>query len=256
MQFPVRCRRGWDDFSEVEWGGGGTNSLLCHRSAQKLVHCDEVDAFDIGWCGAATVRNVAVADGLCHAVPGALRLFRRGRQPHHSPQIRKSAYGCMSHPPTLKCLQEWGEKQSAIFGPYGPLAWTHGDETFYASDPDVCWCESCLEVFHNYLQSVYPNLAALNAEWKTAFANWKEVKPLTFKEAKEKGVYAPWVEHCLANDRIFAGFYRKSSEALAAHDPGNRAGFDGCCGIPCAERRHRLVASQPERGHSARLYRQ
>jgi len=231
-QFPVRCRRRWDDFNEVSWGGAGLNHLLSHRSAQKVVHCDEVDAVDFGWAGAANVRNIALADAWI--VPYQARFGCIGAGENHiMPVLRgeHAAYGCMSQPETLKQLQEWGEKQSAILGPYGPLAWTHGDETHYSADPDVCWCDSCQAVFRDYLRSVYPNLAALNAEWKTAYKDWKEVKPVTFKDAVKTGVYAPWVEHCLANDRIFANFYHKSGEALAAHDPHNRAGFDGCFGL-------------------------
>ncbi|MBI4028334.1 MAG: beta-galactosidase, partial [Verrucomicrobia bacterium] len=230
LQFPVRCRRGWDDFSEVIWGGGGANNYVPQISLRKLTACDEGDAFDIGWTGATTARNVALANGWF--VPYQNRYGCFGGSANHIIPVLDNAGGCMSQPATLQHLQKWGELNSSIFGPYGPFAWTHGDETHYSGDPDVCWCESCLEVFRNYLRSVYPDLAALNAEWKTAFANWKEIKPFTLKEAREKKVYAPWVEHGLANDRIFASFFRKSSEALAAHDPGNRAGFDGCGGIP------------------------
>jgi len=229
LQFPVRCRRGWDDFNEVIWDGGGVNNYIPQLSLRKLVADDEGDAFDIGWRGATAVRNVALANGLF--VPYQSRFGCFGKGINHIIPVLDNARGCMSQPSTLQQLQKWGEQQSSIFGPYGPFAWTHGDETFYSLDPDVCWCDTCLETFRHDLRSVYPNLEALNAEWKTAFAAWEEVKPLTLKEAREKKVYAPWIEHCLANNRILATFYRKSSEALAAHDPDNRAGFDGCNGI-------------------------
>ena len=55
--------------------------------------------------------------------------------------------------------------QSEIYGPYGPLAWSHGDESFYAGHPDICWSATCLAAFREYLKTRYADLAELNREW-------------------------------------------------------------------------------------------
>ena len=230
--FPVRARLRWDDFNSVVWSGG-ENQLVTHLMLHKLAAQDEADSIDIGWRGATVARNIAMAN-LSHTPytarygvfgPCKDNIIRTGKE---SP-----AYGCMSDPVALKGLDEWGDAQSRIYGPYGPLAWTHGDETNYAyHSPDVCWSPTCLQAYRQLLRSLYGSVSELNGEWRTDYADFSDVMPITFAEAKASGNYAPWVTHRLSCDRVFSGFYRRSGEALEAHDPGGRgAGFDGGVGL-------------------------
>ena len=97
--------------------------------------------------------------------------------------------GCMTAPETRKAIDDLA-LQSAIYGPYGPLSWTHGDESFYAGHPDTCWSETCLAAFRGFLKGRYSGLEALNAEWRTGYKTWDEVLPLTFEDAVKSGNYA------------------------------------------------------------------
>ncbi|MBI3920745.1 MAG: beta-galactosidase, partial [Armatimonadetes bacterium] len=230
LAFPVRARLGWDDFNDIVWSGG-ENNFLTHLMLRKLSTSDEATAIDIGWRGNTNARNLAMAN--LASLPYTARYGCLGAGPDHIVAVDpKTAYGCMSDPTTLANLDKWGDIQSQMFGPYGPLAWTHGDETNYAyGDPNLCWSRTCLAAFRTYLKGVYFDLEAVNREWGTGCKSWDEVMPLAFQEAKETKGYARWIEHRLSSNRVFAEFYHKSGEALSKNDPGARAGFDGGVGL-------------------------
>jgi len=231
LDFPIRARLRWDDFNTVIWSSG-MNNFLTHLMLRKLAKYDEADSIDIGWRGATDARNIAAAN-LSHT-PYTARYGVFGSSKDNIVKATKgSAYGCMSNPITFEALDEWGDRQSQIYGPYGPFVWTHGDETNYGFHaPDICWSETCLKAFRDYLKEVYSSIDELNKEWKTNYKSFDEAMPLTFKEAKKTGVYARWVTHRLSSDRVFARFYRRSGQALAKNDPGGRgAGFDGGVGL-------------------------
>ena len=227
--FPIRLQAGRDDFNEVTWAGA-ENQFLTFAMLRKLATQDQSTAIDVGWRGATNARNVAAAN--LAALPYTARFGCFGSYTDHVIPATAGAYGCMSSPVTLEAVDEWGATNSDIYGPYGPLAWTHGDETYHASDPNVCWCETCLAALREYLREVYPDLAALNAEWGAAHADWSEVMPITYEQAVETGNYAPWIEHRLAQQLVFARFYEHTGKALSTNDPGARAGFDGPQALP------------------------
>jgi len=230
FSFPVRARLGWDDFNDIVWAGG-ENNFLTHLMLRKLSASDEATAIDIGWRGNTNARDIAMAN--LASLPYTARYGCFGAGADHIVGVNpKTAYGCMSDPITLSNLKEWGDIQSQIFGPYGPLGWTHGDETHYSiSDADLCWSKTCLAAFGDYVKKAYTDLNSVNREWGTTYKTWDEAMPLTFQKAKETKAYARWVEHRLSSNQVFAGFYRNSGEALSANDAGARAGFDGGVGL-------------------------
>lgn len=230
FSFPVRARLGWDDFHDIVWAGG-ENNFLTHLMLRKLSASDEATAIDIGWRGNTNARNIAMAN--LASLPYTARYGCFGAGADHIVGVDpKTAYGCMSDPITLANLKEWGDIQSQIFGPYGPLGWTHGDETHYSiSDSNLCWSKTCLAAFRDYVKKAYTDLNSVNQEWGTAYNTWDEVMPLTFLKAKETKAYAQWIEHRLSSNQVFAEFYRNSGEALSANDAGARAGFDGGVGL-------------------------
>ena len=234
VNFPIRARLGWDDFNEVTWCAA-ENQFITHAMLRKLGEQDQSGAIDVGWRGATHARNVAAAN--LAAVPYTAGFGHFGNYKDHVvPTLSgvRAKGGCMSNPLTLKAVDEWGATQSDIYGPYGPLAWTHGDESFYAGDPDVCWSDTCLKAFREYLREVYSDVSALNRQWNTSYTDWSEVKPITYEQAKKTGHYAPWVEHRLSAGRVFARLYGRTGQALSENDPGARPGFDGPQALPLA----------------------
>ena len=226
FNFPVRAKRkGFDDFNEIVWASG-TNQFLTHLMLRKLFQEDQADAIDLGWRGATQARNVALANLTIVPYTAGFGHFGSKVVP-----VTGQMNGCMTAPATFKAIDDWGRLQGEIFGPYGTLVWTHGDESFYALNPDSCWSDTCLSAFREYLKTRYPDITSLNKEWKTDYKNWDEVMPLTFEEALNTGNYAPWIEHRLAQQYVFARLYNYTGKALSVNDPGARIGFDGNLGF-------------------------
>jgi len=227
IEFPVRAHLTKHKFNEIIWSGT-KNQFLSHLMLRKLSQQDQADAIDIGFAGATDARNVATAN--LATVPYTARYGRLGGNANVVP-VKSKGRGCMSNPETLKAIDKWGESKSNIYGPYGPLSWTHGDESNYSAEPNVCWSDTCLEAFRTYLRGVYTKLAALNKEWNTKYKTWDEVMPSTYETAVKTGNYAPWIEHRLAQELVFAKFYQHTGKALSAHDSNAHVGFDGPMGF-------------------------
>jgi len=70
-----------------------------------------------------------------------------------------------------------------------PVAYDLRDElstTISANPFDYDFSPIALAKFRDWLQSQYPDLAALNAEWETRFATWAEVQPFTTDQIKNR----------------------------------------------------------------------
>jgi hypothetical protein len=229
LNFPVRANlKRAERFNEVLWSGAG-NTLLANLMLRKLSKHDQADAIDVGFSGATHARNIAAAD--LAAVPYTRGFGHFGTTiagPHRSEDL---AGGCMTNPATHKAVDDWFGMFGDIYGPYGPLGWSHGDESYYAANPDTCWSETCLAAFREYLKTRYSDLAGLNRDWGTKYANWAAVMPLAYDEAKATGNYAPWIEHRLSSNYVWARLYRRTGEAMQRTDAGALVGFDGPQGL-------------------------
>ncbi len=105
-----------------------------------------------------------------------------------------------------------------------------GDEmsmTYYNAVWDVCFCPFCMKDFRAWLQQRYPSLDALNKEWATAFKTWEEVIPMTRIEIFMHASPAPWVEHRLYMDQLFAKTLQAIRTNLRKKYPGANVGPTG-----------------------------
>lgn len=242
VPFPVRAKLRWDDFNEVVWAGTRTN-FITYLMLKKLASFDEADVIVMPGAGfwfhiypdwtatkektlsikdllQVTARNVSQAN--LSLLPYNWRFAGGG-----TTDIGSISEWCLNNPELRKVIERNFLIDGEIFGPYQPFCWTHGDESFYSREPNNCWCKYCLTNFRQYLKEKYGTLEALNRDWETNYTVWDEVMPLIFKQAKETGSYARWVEHRLFSDRVFAGVYDYAQNVLEKNDPGVRSGFDG-----------------------------
>ncbi len=103
--------------------------------------------------------------------------------------------------------RDWASKEvtriASQNAQHHPLAYNLRDElsTTYSANPfDYDFSPASLAAFRKWLHGRYSTLAALNAEWETAFSNWDEVTPFTTDEIKARmsgqkpGVKADWPE--------------------------------------------------------------
>jgi hypothetical protein len=97
---------------------------------------------------------------------------------------------------------------------------------------DSCFCEHCLARMRDWLKTRYADLAALNAEWDTAFADWNQVMPHTTQEALERRAagtwnFAPWADHREFMNETFARVCRELRNEIRRHDPEAQVGLAG-----------------------------
>ena len=97
---------------------------------------------------------------------------------------------------------------------------------------DSCFCEHCMAKMRTWLQDRYADLAALNAEWGTDFADWDAVEPITTLEALERRDagewnFAPWADHRAFMNHSFARACAIIREETRAADPDALVGPAG-----------------------------
>ncbi len=108
-----------------------------------------------------------------------------------------------------------------------------GDEgslTSYGDAFDYCWGPHTLEAFRQWLQSEYSTLEGLNAKWKTSYADWKDVVPLTTQEARDSGNFAPWADHRTFMEITFANAYKTVRDGVTKGDKEGHIAVSGTQG--------------------------
>ena len=115
---------------------------------------------------------------------------------------------------------------------YRPLYYDLGDETGIA-DLSVFWdfdvSDESLRGFHDWLARQYGRLVALNAEWGSHFTRWRDVRPMTTREAiaGSDENFAAWADFKEWMDVAFARAIRLGHDAVHAADPDAYAGLEG-----------------------------
>ena len=140
---------------------------------------------------------------------------------------------CFNDPVYLKMLSDIVYGASRSKGLYNFDYYFVGDEgslTSYGDPYDYCWCQHTLTAFREWLKTVYGGLDALNAKWKTEFKSWDEVVPLTTKDAKTSGNFAPWADHRTFMDITFANAYKTVRDGVVKGDRDGHIAVSGTQG--------------------------
>jgi beta-galactosidase GanA len=113
-----------------------------------------------------------------------------------------------------------------------PLYYSLGDESGIA-DIAVNWdfdlSPASLAGFRAWLQTQYPSLAALNAEWGTHYAAWDQVEPELTTAAMRRGDdnFAAWSDFKAWMDVAYARALRAGTDAVHRADPTALAAIEG-----------------------------
>ena len=226
--FPVRTKPR-HRFVEVAWGSWH-NSPFCHFMIEKLKKDDATDVLMIVWSGASSAYNVA--RGNANSLLYGARYGVFGKTKDHIHKVRNRAdCGCMNNPNVLKATRKTMNRFVKVHGPYAPAGYTHGDETFYSTDPSSCRCQYCLAKLRNYLKKKFVTIEKLNAAYKTDYKTFEEIDPPVYEEAKKSGKYGLWLAHREMAAVTLHDFFRATQDYLReAGDPTAQAGFDGIQG--------------------------
>ncbi|MCM8822866.1 MAG: beta-galactosidase [Candidatus Omnitrophica bacterium] len=109
-----------------------------------------------------------------------------------------------------------------------------GDECHFASwrPPydryELCWCDRCVEKFHQYLQNKYGTLKNLNQNWNTDYKSFDEIKPVTFKEAIENQNLRPlWINYRIFMEDSWTGIFEYAKKIITNIVPDAKVGYEG-----------------------------
>jgi len=136
----------------------------------------------------------------------------------------------LDDPAVLRILRDVSRTAARAKAMYGMDYYFVGDEGSlgsYADPVDFCFGKHTLASFRRWLQAGYGSLDALNASWKSAFASWDDVVPLTTDEARSSGRYAPWADHRAYMETSFANAYATVREAVTEGDPAGHIALSG-----------------------------
>ncbi|MGB9641789.1 MAG: beta-galactosidase [Candidatus Ratteibacteria bacterium] len=119
-----------------------------------------------------------------------------------------------------------------------------GDECHFASwrPPydryELCWCDKCVAKFHVYLQNKYGTLQNLNKTWKTKYASFDDIKPVTYKEAIENPELRPlWINYRIFMEDTWTGIFEYAKRIITDVVPDAKVGYEG------SQRGHTFVNS-------------
>ena len=119
-----------------------------------------------------------------------------------------------------------------IYAPYRPLYFDLADETGIA-DLSAAWdfdfSASSLSGMRLWLKRQYGALSALNKEWGTQFARWRDVVPPTTTQTmmRTDENYAAWSDFKSWMDVAYAKAIKVGTEAVHSRAPWARAAIEG-----------------------------
>ncbi|MBN1444553.1 MAG: carbohydrate binding domain-containing protein [Candidatus Omnitrophica bacterium] len=108
------------------------------------------------------------------------------------------------------------------------VAYSLGDEIAVSVlGQDFDFSPSGLVFIRQYLKSQYGDIGKLNTEWGKDYNSWDQVIPMTLKEARNYGKFAPWIDLRLAMEAMWADTFRFATNAIGKGDPNPRVGAEG-----------------------------
>ncbi|HVO09388.1 MAG TPA: alpha-amylase family protein [Vicinamibacteria bacterium] len=137
---------------------------------------------------------------------------------------------CLDDPETLRILADVSRSSARAKAVYNMDYYFVGDEGSlgsYADPVDFCFGRHTLASFRQWLRGQYDSLAELNRAWKSDFAEWDAVVPLTTDEARRTGRFAPWADHRTYMETSFAHAYATVRQAVVEGDPQGRIALSG-----------------------------
>lgn len=147
-------------------------------------------------------------------------------------------YPCLNDPNWRQEMRGVLDKVVSQNRHLNPIAYNLGDEisaTSFANPFDYCFGDHCLWKFRQWLRATYgDDLAALNEEWETEFADWNEVVPMTTDEIRKREFpckgeenFSPWADHRAFMDLTLADALSGLYTHTQSLDKRVPVGFEG-----------------------------
>ena len=218
-EIPVAMRGLPDNFSFAGWGYASPTSHLTSIQSKVLRRLG-LDTRSNGGFGKTDVYGMA--KGNMQSIPYSwiVEFWGSPGVTERSPCLTDSAY-------REKERKRFHTRAKQI-QPYGVLAYTLGDETYYnLYDDGVCYSPSCRDNFRDFLKNDYGTIEALNDEWKTDYSDWDDL--LNIKSAGDlpKNNAAPRGDHWRYIDWVMTDAHKFARRTIREIDTGALVGLDG-----------------------------
>jgi|GEM_PF-733769 len=219
----------YDDFTALVWSYAGGEPVLqrTNRTCYDL-GADMMDLCHMGGyadAGARREYELATRSGL-RVVPYVTRIAGDADERH----VRNP---CLHDPAYLEKTGAQLAVQARQAAPYGPAAFTLGDENYLLEGRrEGCHAPASVAAFRDWLQARYGTIAALNAAWGTAYASVADITaPMLLDEAARQTVsFAPWIDHKRFMDHAFVATHETFARVIQAQLPEAKVGWDGFLG--------------------------
>ncbi len=191
----------WDDFEVGTWMSDDGSRRYLWKEQAKMMHANCFSSV-IANTGRYAI-NFPVRFNIHPSLLGDLGLGRGQEPPEYAKTGNKMLLvrkRCLSDTDLLNRNREALKRLAAASDRNAVrFAWM-GDEqsiTSYGGTPiDLCFSEHCLREFRVFLKEKYGDIAALNREWNTSFADFDKVVPFTKEEVwKNSDNVAGWADH-------------------------------------------------------------
>ncbi|MBO7721745.1 MAG: hypothetical protein J6T01_04980 [Kiritimatiellae bacterium] len=113
--------------------------------------------------------------------------------------------------------------------PYGPLAWSFGDECGYSSDIGFGDAES-EGYYRDYLKKRYGTLAAYNRAHGTNIADFAEAPHVRVKASRAANDWVTWYDQVQYAEHLYADTFHELTAIIKKRDPKARCGAEGSPG--------------------------
>ncbi|MGH7094728.1 MAG: beta-galactosidase [Stellaceae bacterium] len=162
-------------------------------------------------------------------------LFERARKLYRQDPQGRAAFirtPSLSDPAWLHRIAARLYQHVRAYRAYRPLYYNLADKPGIA-DLAVAWdfdfSPASLAGFRVWLKGRYGTRDALNREWVTNFARWRDVMPMTTDEAlkRDDGNFAAWADFKAWMDVAFARAVQAGTGAIHAADPQARSALEG-----------------------------
>jgi len=135
---------------------------------------------------------------------------------------------CLTDPAYREELREKLTKTAELTARYSTSDFSLGDENHIVSGSyDLCFSPTCLADFRDWAEEQYGTTDRLNAEWGSDYESFDQVMPITLEQARETGNFAPWVDHRLHMESVWAGIHDFSRSVIRKVVPDARVGYEG-----------------------------
>jgi len=147
----------------------------------------------------------------------------------HEPFLRQPSF---SDPTWHQAIRNRLVQVAQRYSAYKPFYYTLGDETGIADLAaywDFDFSPLALSELRLWLRQRYGNIAALNYQWQTAFADWDSVVPLTVLQAIKRADdnFSAWADFREWMDISFAQALKMGADAIHSVDPSAIVAIEG-----------------------------